>query len=326
MNDILLLGQIYYKTEDELKMYENYIESLKKFGYKIMIMDSSPEGLLFNYSKLCDYYIYDKENKLFDRKPFGYLDFTINGNVYELFMECGNVGEHELNILYQNTKSFNFAKLLGYKYILRLECDAIMTDEDFIDIKTKINDCISSNKKALLLYLVEQEYLGLHIGFWQIDWYLEKFGNILSQKDWEDFLVKNNFTDNNIETVMGKHLKKDIDQFNIIENKILFQKAFRYKETKRFFDSDVIIDFFKSGDALYFATNNMTLSKYPEKLILTQYTPNGVLTNQITDPLKVLSWILIDQNFIYVELNVNDKIYKLERSKLLSIKNRLVFK
>jgi hypothetical protein len=139
-NEILLLGQIHFENENELKIYENYINSIKIFGYKILIVDSSSYKELFNY-KLCDYYLYDKENRLFNRN-LGEIYFYVQNHLinpnFKLHIHCKNNGSHELNILYQNTKSFNLAKTLGYKYILRMECDSILDLEDFTNIKNKM--------------------------------------------------------------------------------------------------------------------------------------------------------------------------------------------
>jgi hypothetical protein len=40
-NDVLIIGQMYAETDEEVLMYEKCVQSLKKMGCKIMIADSS---------------------------------------------------------------------------------------------------------------------------------------------------------------------------------------------------------------------------------------------------------------------------------------------
>ena len=69
-NDVLIIGQMYAETDEEVLMYEKCVQSLKKMGCKIMIADSSSCPTKFDYINLCDYYLYDRENRLFEKHKF----------------------------------------------------------------------------------------------------------------------------------------------------------------------------------------------------------------------------------------------------------------
>ena len=325
MNDkILLIGQVYFDNDNDLKMYENNISIDKKFGYEIMIVDSSNYKSLFNYN-LTDYYLNDKKNLVFNRKPFNYVNFFYRTDNVKLEISCENTAPHELNILYQNTKSFRLAKLLGYKYVLRVECDIPFNDFDINNIKNKINECVSNNKKSV--FMNTDNYIGFHITFWDIDWYFDKIGDILNQNDWMNLLHKYKLEDNGIETIFHSILKDQEEnylKFDTITSASV--KGYRYKETRRFYDSNVIIDFFKNDSNLYLASTNMDNDKFPDELSLTQHLNNGgLLINLIRDWGGGISWILIDPDINYVELNVDKKIFKLNKSELQSTNNVITF-
>jgi hypothetical protein len=324
--DILLYGQIFYKNAEDIDLYENCVKSLKGFDYKILIADSSQKDLTFN-KNLCDYYLYDKENKLFDKKTEKNIYFYYECSSFGIKILCNVTQGHELNILYQNTKVFNLAKTIGYKYILRLECDTIYSEENIKDIKEKINECVSSDKKGV--FVCDEEFLRMNMSFWDIDWYLEKIGNIKNENDWFKFLEKHNFSNIGIEILFWELIKNDKDKF-INYNLSLphYLKTFKYKETERFYESDVIIDFFKpkESEQLFFCVTNYKSDVFPEKLILNQYFENGgYLTNQVKNPGSVLYWVNIDINIKYAELIVNDKIFKLTKEELFSVENVIIF-
>lgn len=324
-NDVLLVGQIYINNIRDLEIYEFNTKNNKNFGYDILIVDSSKSKFKFDYT-LADYYMYDKKNLLFNRNPFDFINFYYFHMNIQLNIFCSNSSPHELNILYQNTKAFNFAKSLGYKYILRVESDLEFTSKDIEEINKKIDECKSFNKKAIFMK-IDDTYIGFHISFWNIDYYFEKIGEIFSQKDWENLLKKYNIIDEGLEKTIPKIINNEEDFLKFDDLHSEPQKGFRYKETKMYFDSDCIIDFFKSEDNnVYFATANNSKDKFPNKLILTQYTQNGILKNEIVDLGETVSWVLIDTNIKNVELEVNDNIYTLTKEDLMNKPNTIIFK
>jgi hypothetical protein len=331
MNEkILILCQIYSDLDKTMDNYEKSVESMKKFGYKILVVDSSSCNRLFNY-QLCDYYFYDKENRLFNRKPFGEINYNYYTSSYKLTIPCQCDSPHELNILYQNIKSFTLAKTIGYKYILRLECDVELVDEDVENIKNKISECVSFDKKGILTSLDYNEeyhrgYTDLRVSFWDVDWYLEHFGNLKTQNDWEEFLKKNNLKDHGIEMVLGTYLYNLKDEF-VIYDKIrsVYTRVFRYKETKRFHNSNIILDFFKTnrGGMILGCLNN-ELEVFP-RVKLTQHTENNVLTNHLENPTYSLFWVGIDSTVTKVTLEVDDKIFEINKEDIFSIENKIEF-
>ena len=323
--EILLVNQIYISNPLDRDTYEKNVINNGKFGYDVMVVDSSKSGYTFDYS-LCNYYLHDKKNLLFDRKPLNSVFFTYetqneNDNV-KMDIYCENSAPHELNILFQNTKAFSLAKTLGYKYVLRLECDMEFNDFDIKNINDKIKECILNDNKTSVMKFSE-DYMGFHVTFWDIDYYFYIIGKILNQKDWEKLLHKHNLSDNGIERILPQILKNNYLIFEPLTTAQVI--AYRFKETMRFFDSNVIIDFFKtSDDRIYFASTNHNWDRFPEKLIIRQYVKDTVLTNGIGNSNSV-SWVYIDQNVDYIELEVDDKIYKLTGDEVKSTKNVISF-
>jgi hypothetical protein len=323
-NDILLVGQIYISNEENKRVYQENVLNLANFGYPILIVDSSPTEYVFDHSG-CDYYLYDKNNLLFDRKPLNMVNwhFTTVGpsNNINLSIPCYNSSPHELNILYQNTKAFSLAKTLEYKYVIRVECDIHFNENDIKNIKEKINQCIEENKNSAFLY--NGVSFGFHVSFYNIDHYFEKIGKILNQKDWENLLEKYNFSDDGLENIFPKIFTDYINFDPLIVMAVL---AYRYKETKRFLDSNVILDFFKddSNDRIYLACTNNYLDKFPDKITLTQYIKERTLIDGVSNSVSV-TWIFIDQNVDYVELNIDDKIHKFTKEDLVKTQNTINF-
>ena len=329
-DDVLVIGQMYAATDEEVLMYEKCVQSLKKLGHKIMIADSSSCQTKFDYINLCDYYLYDKENRLFENHKFTdslISHYVLSDNI-KLNYPCINHPTHELNILYTITKSFNLAKTLGYKYVLRLECDAIYTDEHIEFLKNKIQECISLNKNAVLSTVDNCEYVSTNILFCDINWFLSKIGNIRSESDWYNFLQNKNLSDSPLEVVLGQVLKTNTDDYIVIGNQLDIQyiKALKYKETKKFLDSKLYIDFFKSSTGqIFFAVNNCHHAIFPDKLSIYQYMETRSIGNEIKNPLKSTAWVVVEQDIIYVEIQIDNRIIKLSKEEVFSTKNTIEF-
>jgi hypothetical protein len=100
----------------------------------------------------------------------------------------------------------------------------------------------------------------------------------------------------------------------------------RYKETRRFIDSYLYIDFFKNSDGqVFFAVNNSNYDKFPDKLAIYQYTPTRSLGNEIKNPLKSTAWVLIENDIINVEIEIDNQIITLSREDVFSTKNIIEF-
>jgi len=332
-NDVLVVGQIYAKTEDDIQIYENCVRQLKKLGCKIMIADSSVCQTKFDYLNLCDYYLYDKENRLFINHKYDnyYINHYVLSDNVKLTYPCINHPVHELNILYTITKTFNLARTIGYKYIIRLECDAIITDEHIELIKNKVNECISLGKRSVLSTIdnsVSTEYVSTNILFCDINWFLSKVGNVRTENDWFEFVKNNNLSDDLLEITLGKILKTNKDDYLTFDNelKITYLKGLRYKETRRFVDSHLYVDFFKSPTGqIFFAVNNSNCEKFPDKLALYQYMNNRSIGNEIQNPLKSTAWVVVENDIINVEIQIDDQTITLSRDDVFSTKNTIEF-
>jgi hypothetical protein len=232
--------------------------------------------------------------------------------------------------MYQNTKAFNLAKALGYKYLLRLECDAVYSEENVKDIKEKIKECVESGKKAVFLcenLTTGHPFLRMNMSFWKIDWYLEKIGNIKNEKEWRDFLNRYGFDEGTIEDIFYKvFIEFKEDFLNYDKPLPHYLKTLKYKETERFYKSDAIIDFFKGGETLFFCALNHNQDSFPSKLVLKQYLENDrFLTNTISDPGSSLIWIVVDCNVKNVDLMIDGVTHKIDKIELFSTKNVVIF-
>jgi hypothetical protein len=131
-----------------------------------------------------------------------------------------------------------------------------------------------------------------------------------------------------LEITLGKILKTNVDDYITFDNqlKITYLKGLRYKETRRFIDSYLYIDFFKNSDGqVFFAVNNSNYDKFPDKLAIYQYTPTRSLGNEIKNPLKSTAWVLIENDIINVEIEIDNQIITLSREDVFSTKNIIEF-
>jgi hypothetical protein len=110
-----------------------------------------------------------------------------------------------------------------------------------------------------------------------------------------------------------------------LDIKSVYLKGFRYYETKRFYDSKAVIDFFKNGDGiLFFAVTNLDCDKFPNEIKLIQHKKNNFqIINNFTDPKTLLFWVVVENDTEYVELFIDDKVYELYHDDLFSIKNTI---
>lgn len=328
-NNVLIIGQIYAKTNKDIVIYENCINQLKKLKYKIMVADNSVCQTKFDYLNLCDYYLYDKENRLFSNHKYNsIIHHLVESYNITLLYHCLNHPFHELNILYTIYKTFNLAKLMDFKYVVRFECDVSFKDDTLNHIKNKIEECIKLDKKAVLCTTPDNKYMSTNILFCDVDWFLSKTGNIKTESDWFNFLKINNLPDDILESTLSRILLNNPDEYLSFGNEldIRYVKGLRYKETKRFSDSQVYLDFFKSNtNEIYFAVSNMEYDSFPKKLFLTQFTMDGIIGNEIKDPGENISWVVIDSNLKYLKLQIDDQIITLTKDYIFSTKNIIQF-
>ena len=111
------------KVEEKLK---NCVENLKKYNQDILLMSNSiiSEEVL----NFVDYYIYDKENRLFsdgDYKADPITLYKIYDNI-EIYEVVSGVQRHGLSVMRNLFKAIKIAKEYGYTHFHRVEVDDIM--------------------------------------------------------------------------------------------------------------------------------------------------------------------------------------------------------
>ena len=128
--------------------------------------------------------------------------------------------------------------------------------------------------------------------------------------------------------VLGKVLKTNTEDYIVIGNQLDVQylKALKYKETKKFLDSKLYIDFFKSSTGqIFFAVNNCHHEIFPDKLCIYQYMETRAIGNEIKNPLKSTAWVVVEQDIICVEIQIDNQIIKLSKEEVFSTKNTIEF-
>ena len=333
---VLLVTQVYYTSEYQKREYIESIREFGRFGYKILVSDSSCYSPKIEIEDVCDYYQYDRDNRKYSDVGIsitGDIWFYKDGSDITLNYLCSFENQHELNIHYCNAKAFEFAKREGYTHILKIEADLRLDDDAVNTILSDIDNFLKSGKRIMINVASDKrEWCWCNIFFCDVDWYLQRFGPIRSETDWLDFLKQHNYPNASLEMTLARVLHQHEDEYmhwNFDGLKMRFIKAYRYKETRRFHDSDIYLDFFYdyfNPKSIFLISLNGDGVPFPN-VNLIQYLPNGgILHNTIGDSGGLFSWVYIDSNVEKVELIVNGTTHTLSNSELFSIKNYVWFK
>ena len=307
-------------------MYRDNLINLRKFGYKILVSDSSHYVSMtgINLKDVCDYYQYDRDNRRFDADNLRGGAILYNRHFdggCSLHYFCNFDNAYELNIHYCNSKAFNFALSENYDYVLKMEADIAIDDDGISKLKSDIESFVASGKKILMTAsfdtLIEGVYgVSATIFCSETRWYLDHYGNIRTNDDWRTFLSERNYPCKSLEDVFAMVVRDNIDQathWDISNIRMRFCKSTRYVETRRYHGSDIYLDFFNNDDktVTFLASTNPELCKYPHVRLIQNLKDGRKLYNDFGDPSGSLTWIIIDRNIESVELTVNDLTTKM---------------
>jgi len=211
------------KVEEKLK---NCVENLKRYNQDILLMSNSiiSEEIL----NFVDYYIYDKENRLFsdgdcNADPITLYKIYDNIEIYEV---VSGVQRHGLSVMRNLFKAIKIAKEYGYTHFHRIEADDIMGD-------------ISLDKLSLVprigvdgIFYFNENDISFHYMYCSIDYFLNNIREINTQEDYYDYLKHemnsdsfrnveefvyhnlNNSDLTNIITFKGSNMNKDFPDTN----------------------------------------------------------------------------------------------------------------
>lgn len=167
------------KVEEKLK---NCVKNLKRYNQDILLMSNSiisEEVLSF-----VDYYIYDKENRLFSDSNYNADPITLykiydNIEIYEV---VSGVQRHGLSVMRNIFKAIKIAKEYGYTHFHRVEVDDIMGD-------------ISLNNMTLVpnldtdgVFYFNENDISFHYFYCSIDYFLNNVKEINTEEDYYDYL------------------------------------------------------------------------------------------------------------------------------------------
>lgn len=195
-SDLIIIDSFISNSEIEQKTF-NQIDLFRSNGNDVLLVSNSiPSNRLL---KICDYFILDNRNQLFNSKyeDIEYVDFFRSyGNIVIHNFRPG-LQRHGLSVLINLHNSVNYAKSLGYQNFLRVESDDIFGVESFKFIKSSNHLILESGKKALLFYNQNQNKpnLSFHYLYFNIDYYLEKILQLKNEQDYINYL--NQYSGNN---------------------------------------------------------------------------------------------------------------------------------
>jgi hypothetical protein len=206
------------KIEGKLK---NCVQNLKKYKHDVLLISNSiiSEEIL----NLVDYYVYDKENRLFSDGDYNADPITLykiydNIEIYEI---VSGVQRHGLSVMRNLFKAIKIAKEYGYTHFHRVEVDDIMGD-------------ISLDNMTLIprlgvdgIFYFNENDISFHYMYCSIDYFLNNIREINAEEDYYDYLknemqsssfrnveefVRHNLNNSdltNIKTLKGSDMNKD---------------------------------------------------------------------------------------------------------------------
>ena len=196
-----------------LTKLENSIHNLKKRNHEVLLVSNTipPNHIL----ELVDYFLYNKENKLFKEKysNLGLVDLwkafpqiTIH-EIHEEFQK------HGLSVLCNLFNCLDLSKSLGYTHFQRIEVDDLFSNEGYDFMEKVPSLCQNENKKSLF-YFNSNEDLSFHYFFSEIDFFLNNVFRIDSEDTYLKYLLSNDLgmSFRPVEVYLYENLiKNDID-------------------------------------------------------------------------------------------------------------------
>lgn len=211
MKPILILDAFITDESDE-KLLINFIDNMKSIGDDVLLMSNTT--ISKKIQDKVNYFFYDKRNQLFE-KQYPHYDSIDYWTSYEWF-KVSNIFPHTqihgLSVLINLFRSVRIAKELGYTHFYKMEYDALLSESTKIKIGESNNECIVNNRKGLFYLDDHGDHLSMsvHYFFCEIDYFLNNFWNISSEKDYINFL-ESTFSNHNfliMERFMAENVKK----------------------------------------------------------------------------------------------------------------------
>jgi len=195
MKPILILDAFITDEADE-KILNRFIDSSKTIGDDILLMSNTK--ISKSIQEKVDYFFYDKRNHLFveEYDNYGYVNYYTQYDNFRVSNVFPRTQPHGLSVLISLFRSVKIAKDLGYTHFYKMEYDAVLGDDTKNKIKTMNESSLNGNTKGVFFITNNDGYNGVeaHYFLCEIDYFLNNFWNITSEKDYINFLQtkKNN--------------------------------------------------------------------------------------------------------------------------------------
>ena len=175
------------RVEEKL---ENLISKIKSLNEDVLLISNTPAKK--SIIEMCDFYIYDRRNQLFENEYTGVEDV-------DFFNSCGDfivhnikpgVQRHGLSVLVNLFTALDFVKY-NYTHFRRLECDDIFGPDSLnIMVENEMN-CINQNKKGIFYFndAPSERNISFHYFFCDIRYFQRKIERIENEKDYIKYLL-----------------------------------------------------------------------------------------------------------------------------------------
>lgn len=160
----------------------------KSLNNDVMLISNTPVSK--DLMSLCDFFLYDKRNQLFEKEYENTepVDFYVSAGDFMIHNVVSGMQRHGLSVLINLYNSVAHAKTLGYKYFQRIECDDLFGPESLKKIKELQEECVALNKRGVFYVNDNEANISFHYFFWEIDHFLENVYKISKESDYEEFV------------------------------------------------------------------------------------------------------------------------------------------
>jgi len=208
----------YISNKSILLKLKKTISDLKKHNHKILLVSNTvpPEDV----TKSVDYFLYNHENKLFNKKyeNLGHVDLWKRYENLEIHEVSEELQKHGLSVLCNLFNSLDFAKSLGYTHFQRIEVDDLYHDEGYKFMNTVPELCFEKNKKGL--FYTNQKDASFHFFYCEINFFISNFTRISNENDYIKYLK--NFGYNNEFRSVEVYL---LDHIRLHENSMILKNG-----------------------------------------------------------------------------------------------------
>lgn len=168
------------------------IKNLNRHNHTILLVSNTvpPQDVI----ESVDYFLYNKENKLFRKKYENlvnvdlwkaYSDFVIHDIVEEL-------QRHGLSVLCNLFNALDLSVSLGFTHFQRVEVDDMFSDEGY-DFMKKVPSLCFLNSKKSLFYFNDDKDVSFHYFFSEIKFFIDTVVRIQDEESYIDYLKNKGF-------------------------------------------------------------------------------------------------------------------------------------